>query len=138
MRRLIVPLVLLFITAPPAAGKNVPGSRQRAKDVLSADFQTCFGPDAPLNAESYACLDREYRRLDALLTDEYRAALSRQPDDHARARLTQDERKWWGMRFKHCREEVGDLRGSTAAVINQNCEIDALADRITALRRYGR
>ena len=91
-----------------------------------------------MNAESYDCLDREYRRLDALLTKEYRAALARQLDAAARTRLTRDEQKWWRTRFKHCRDEVGDLRGSTAAVINQNCEIDALARRIVRLRHYDR
>lgn len=106
-----------------------------AQAVLSSAFRKCFGPDAPLNAESYDCLDTEYHRLDALLTSEYKAALARQPDDAARARLTAAERNWWRTRFAHCKDDVGDMQGSTATVINESCEIDTLAERIVALRQ---
>lgn len=138
MLRLIILLAIPAAVAIPAAARETKATAQEIAAVLSADFRTCFGKDAPLNAESYDCLDREYRRLDALLTAEYRAALARQPGDVARQRLIQDERKWWRGRFNHCRDEVADLRGSTAAVINQNCEIDALAHRIVELRHYPR
>lgn len=109
-----------------------------AASVLSSNFRKCFAPAAPLNTESYDCLDQEYRRLDGLLTLEYRAALARQPNEAAKQRLQRDERKWWRARFRHCADEVGDLRGSTARVVNESCEIDALAERIVRLRHYGR
>lgn len=124
----------LFACAATAQARNV--TAREAEAVLSPTFHACFGADAPLNAESYSCLDREYHRLDALLTSEYRSALARLPDKAARGRLRQDERSWWRTRFRPCRNEVGDLRGSTAAVVNESCEIDTLARRIVWLRRY--
>ena len=114
---------------PPEEGHEI-------EAILSSEFRTCFGPNAPLDAESYDCLDREYRRLDAVLTKEYRAALKRQPNEAAQQRLERDERRWWRSRFHHCKDEVGDLSGSTATVVNQNCEIEALAKRIMVLRSY--
>lgn len=117
---------------------NTESGAEDAAAVLSVDFRACFGTDSPLNAKSYDCLDREYRRLDALLTKEYRAALARQPDEVTRNHLTKNERRWWRTRFDHCADEVGGLRGSTATVINEECEIDALAKRIAELRQYGR
>ena len=110
------------------------GISPEARTVLSSTFLICFGPDAPLNAESYSCLDTEYHRLDALLTTEYKAALARQPTEPARNRLLADERNWWRTRFEHCRDDVGDLSGSTATVVNESCEIDTLAERIVRLR----
>jgi uncharacterized protein YecT (DUF1311 family) len=110
--------------------------KNEAKAILSPAFRACFGADAPLNAESYDCLDREYHRLEALLTRDYRAALARLPDDAARRRLEANERSWWRTRFRHCRDDVGDLRGATARVINESCEIDTLAERIVRLRHY--
>jgi uncharacterized protein YecT (DUF1311 family) len=138
MSRHFLALVLLATISAAAASQATDSSTDEASRVLSADFRKCFGKDAPLNAESYDCLDREYRRLDALLIKEYRSALDRQSNDTGRRKLTQDERRWWRIRFRHCRDEVGDFRGSTAAVINQNCEIEALAQRIVELRHYGR
>lgn len=138
MKRLTVLLFGLTTLTFPAEANNAQATSREAKEVLSADFRNCFGPNAPLDAESYDCLDREFRRLGSVLTKEYRAALALQPNNAARTRLVQDERKWWRIRFKHCRDDVGDLRGSTAAVINQNCEIEALARRIVGLRHYGR
>ena len=121
---------------PATQPDGEPPERGEAANVLSSEFQTCFGKDAPLNAESYDCLDREYHRLDAVLKREYRAALARQRDETARQRLQKDERSWWRRRFRHCPDEVGDLGGSTATVLNENCEIHALAARIVSLRRY--
>ena len=131
-----LPMILLM--ASSGAAKADPSKSNEAASVLSSTFRACFGPDAPLNAESYDCLDQEYRRLDGVLTFEYRAALARQPNEAARQQLQRDERKWWRTRFQHCADEVGDLGGSTARVVNENCEIDALAERIVALRHYGR
>jgi uncharacterized protein YecT (DUF1311 family) len=122
----------------PASAALTGGLSREAESVLSPEFRRCFGKDAPLNAESYACLDREYHRLDRLLTSEYSAALARLPNEAARQRLQHDERTWRRTRFRHCKDEVGDLRGSTAAVVNENCEIYALAGRIVRLRHYGR
>jgi uncharacterized protein YecT (DUF1311 family) len=110
-------------------------ARESADSLLSSEFRRCFGKDAPLNAESYGCFDREYHRLDRVLAAEYRAALARQPDAAARQRLQRNQRAWLGKRFRHCKDDVGDFRGSTATVINENCEIDALAARIAWLRR---
>lgn len=111
---------------------------EAAADVLSPAFRACFlKGEARLNAATFPCLDREYQRLDAILAREYRAALARQPDDPGRTRLEKSERIWWRMRFGHCKDEVGDLKGSTAAVINESCEIDALAKRVAWLRHYG-
>jgi uncharacterized protein YecT (DUF1311 family) len=110
-----------------------------AESVLSPAFRTCFlDKDAPLNAESYDCLDREYHRLDRLLMSEYGAALARQPNEASKRRLQQDQRSWLRARFRHCKDEVGDLRGATAVVVNENCEINALAERIVRLRHSGR
>ena len=123
------------IAALPAQGVIL---EEAAVDVLSPTFRACFlDKDAPLNAEAYPCLDQEYHRLDAVLTQEYRAALARLADNAGRQRLQQNERLWWRKRFRHCKDEVGDLRGSTATVINENCEIDAVARRIAWLRHYG-
>ncbi len=104
---------------PEEAGSGGDVTDTEAKAVLSPAFRTCFGPDAPLDAESYDCVDTEYRRLDALLTMEYRAALARQQSELTRNRLLSDERNWWRTRFDYCRGEVGDLRGSTATVVNE-------------------
>src|SRR4051794_23706770 len=130
-------ITLLIAMSGTGAAKHAPVTDKEAAAVLSPAFDECFGKDAPLNAESYGCLDREYHRLDALLTKEYRAALARQPTAVARSRLQSDERSWWRTRFRHCRDEVGDLSGSTATVVNEFCEIYALARRIVRLRRYG-
>jgi uncharacterized protein YecT (DUF1311 family) len=108
-RSLVVTFAMLVIgTTADARDSKTPA--REATGVLSSEFRQCFGPDAPLDAESYGCLDREYRRLDALLTNEYRAALARQPKDAAREKLIRDERRWWRIRFRHCKGEVGDLR----------------------------
>jgi uncharacterized protein YecT (DUF1311 family) len=125
-----------------ALGSAGLGQRVKAPDesdkVLSPAFRACFlEKNAPLSAESYPCLDREYRRLDAVLTREYRRAFAGQRNDTARRRLEQNERSWWRSRFRHCKDEVGDFRGSTATVINEFCEIEALAKRIVVLRHYG-
>ena len=136
MRRFVIVLASLSLAAFAASAKDTEENAREVAGVLSAEYRSCFGQGAPLNAEAYDCLDREYRRLEALLTAEYRAALARQPDESARARLTLDERRWWRSRFRHCEDETGDLQGSTAAVIHQHCEIDALADRIVELRHY--
>jgi uncharacterized protein YecT (DUF1311 family) len=133
----LVPLILTLAFNGLAVAQDSGGTAQEAHAVLSPTFRACFGKDAPLNAASYGCLDREYRRLNDLLTKEYRAALARQVDDASRDRLTRDERMWWRIRFNHCRDEVGDLNGSTARVVNESCEIDTLAERIVKLRHYG-
>ena len=133
-----LPMILLIAISGLAAAQDGKVTTKEADSVLSPTFRACFGKDAPLNAESYGCLDREYRRLDALLSKEYRAALARQPDEAAMRRLQRDERNWWRTRFRHCKDEVGDFRGSTATVINENCENDALAQRIVWLQHYGR
>ena len=134
--RPVLTIVLLLTFNGEATARCANAAAKEADAVLSQTFRVCFGKDAPLNAESYGCLDREYHRLDALLTKEYRAALARQPDETARMRLKRDQHNWWRIRFRHCRDEVGDLRGSTARVVNESCEIDALAQRIVRLRRY--
>jgi uncharacterized protein YecT (DUF1311 family) len=134
--RPILTIVLLLAFNGAATAQGAKAAAKEADAVLSPTFRACFGKDAPLNAESYGCLDREYHRLDALLTKEYRAALGRQPDETARMRLKRNEQNWWRTRFRHCRDEVGDLRGSTARVVNESCEIDALAQRIVRLRHY--
>jgi uncharacterized protein YecT (DUF1311 family) len=145
MRSLVLlPWVILYASqgvnaaAPTAAGHSAGRAPDEAAAVLSPEFHRCFGKDAPLDGDSYPCLDREYHRLDALLTAEYRAALMRQPDAAARQRLQRDERQWWRIRFRHCRDDVGDLSGSTAAVVNEYCEIDTLARRIVRLRHVQR
>jgi uncharacterized protein YecT (DUF1311 family) len=125
-------------TWPPAAAQSEKSARaQEAIDLQSPEYRACmFADDSPLDASRYDCLDREFHRLDTLLTQEYRAALARQPDDGARLRLEGLERKWWRTRFDECKGAAGDLRGSTAAVIVEMCEIDVLADRIVWLRHY--
>lgn len=128
--------VTIFVTGAQAIAENREVSLDDLETVLSAEFRECFGPEAPLNAESYGCLDQEYKRLDALLSKDYRSALARQRDDAARRRLQNDQRRWWGSRFRHCKDEVGDLRGSTAAVVNELCEINAVAKRVIVLRRF--
>jgi len=134
--RFAVALSVLALSSA-AFGQRVKTPSESDK-VLSPAFRACFlDKDAPLNAESYPCLDREYHRLDALLTHEYRRALAKQPNDAAKRRLQQNERSWWRIRFRHCKDEVGDFRGSTATVINEFCEIEALAKRIVVLRHYG-
>jgi uncharacterized protein YecT (DUF1311 family) len=130
------PLIVALTFSGVAPAQKVSVSAKEADAVLSPTFRMCFGKDAPLNAESYDCLDREYHRLDGLLTKEYRAALARQPDGASRKSLQLDEQKWWQTRFRHCRDEVGDLGGSTATVVNGSCEIDTLAQRIVRLRHY--
>ena len=134
--RPVLTIVLLLIFNGEATAQSANAGAKEADAVLSRTFRVCFGKDAPLNAESYGCLDREYHRLDALLTTEYRAALARQPDDTARMRLKRDQHSWWRIRFRHCRDEVGDLSGSTARVVNESCEIVALAQRIVRLRHH--
>ena len=90
---LTIALLLAFNGAATAQGSKA--AAKEADAVLSPTFHACFGKEAPLNAGSYGCLDREYHRLDALLTKEYRAALARQPDEPARMRLRKDEQNWW-------------------------------------------
>jgi uncharacterized protein YecT (DUF1311 family) len=137
MTRIVLFWVLALTCIEAVTVGEVTAAPQTEADrLLSPEFRKCFGKDAPLNAESYDCLDREYHRVDALLTNEYRAALARQPNDAARRRLQQGERNWWRVRFRHCRDEVGDMGGSTAAVLNENCEIETLAQRIVSLRHY--
>ena len=133
---LVVILLLAFNDA--AAAQKAQGTAKEAAAILSPRFRQCFGKDAPLNAASYDCLDREYHRLDAVLTTVYRAALTRQAAESSRKRLQRDEQNWWRTRFRHCRDDVGDLSGSTAAVVNELCEIDTLAQRIVRLRHYRR
>jgi|SRR5207253_6218625 len=96
-------ITLLIVTSGTVAAKGAPVTDKETAAVLSPAFGECFGKDAPLNAESYGCLDREYHRLDALLTNEYRDALARQRTAVSRSRLQSDERKWWRTRFHHCR-----------------------------------
>ena len=109
-------------------------SRDKVRAVLSPTYKACFGPNAPLDADSYGCLDAEYHRLDALLTQEYKSALARQPNDAARKSVEQDERLWWHTRFRACDKDASEFNGSTATVIHESCEIDALAQRILKLR----
>lgn len=140
LKTLAISHVALWLVAPSwtnaaAIAQKGDSTAKEAAALLSPTFRACFGKDAPLDATSYGCLDREYHRLDALLTAEYRAALARQADDASRKRIEREEQKWLRTRFRHCREEVGDFRGATAAVINENCEIDTLAQRIVRLRR---
>jgi len=131
--------IFLAAIGSTAFSQDVSVSEKEANAVLSPAFRACFlDKDAPLNAESYPCLDREYHRLDAVLTNEYRAALARQHDDLARRRLQSSERRWWRTRFKHCKDDVRDFRGSTATVINEFCEIEALAKRIVQLKHHTR
>lgn len=132
----LAPLIFALIFNGSAVAQNAGVAAEEAHAVLSPTFRACFGKDAPLDAESYGCLDREYRRLNDLLTKEYRTALARQVGDTSRKRLQWDERTWWRTRFDHCRDEVGDLNGSTATVVNESCEIDTLAKRIVRLRHY--
>lgn len=132
--------VLCAVALLPLAS-GVPAETRKSADpssVLSSSYRTCFGPDAPLSAESYGCLDEEYHRLEGVLAFEFRTALSRQTNEAARQHLQRDERRWWRLRFRHCAAEVSDLRGATARVVNESCEIDALAARIITLRNYGR
>jgi uncharacterized protein YecT (DUF1311 family) len=119
-------IAMMALAGSAAAAQPAPPRsvilEEAAADLLSRQFRACFiERDAPLNAESYACLDREYHRLEAVLTREYRAALARQPDDVGREHLQKNERAWWRTLFKHCKDEIGDMRGSTATVMNENC-----------------
>src|SRR4051812_13867532 len=104
--RYLLAISILFGPFGAATATVVP---TEADKVLSPEFRRCFGKDAPLNAESYPCLDREYRRLETVLTREYSEALARQSDETARHRLKQQERVWWRKRFRHCKDDVGDL-----------------------------
>jgi len=122
---------------PASAQPSDPDLPQEARDLLSAEYRAClFSEDSPLDASRYPCLDNEYRRLDAMLTHEYRAALARQPDEAGRQRIERLERQWWRTRFAACDDAAADLGGSTAAVIHEACEIHVLAERILWLQRY--
>lgn len=135
MRVALLISLLIMLLNGEASAESAQVRSKEVDAVLSAPFHRCFlVKEAPLNGESYDCLDREYHRLDAVLTREYRAALARQPNRDTRAQLQRDERKWWRTRFDHCRDEVGDLGGSTGAVVNEFCEIMTLARRIVTLR----
>ena len=108
-----------------------------SKSILSPAYRACFGADSPLDAESYGCLDTEYHRLQTIFTQEYRSTLSRQANDPARNSLRQDESRWWRIRFRSCDKDAAEFSGSTATVIHESCEINALAQRIFTLRHYG-
>jgi uncharacterized protein YecT (DUF1311 family) len=131
-----------FLVIWPVHGRtqaNEQDLAQEAGNLLSPEYRACmFSDDSPLDASRYDCLDDEYRRLDALLTQEYRAALARQPNDSARRGLERSERQWWRTRFDECEDAVADLGGATAAVIREACAIDVLARRVVSLRRYQR
>lgn len=145
-RALIWTLVVLLAMAcgPSSAvwaapsGQDAVETSKEAEAVKSSKYKKCFGPGAPLDSESFDCLDAEYHRLDAILIKEYPATLARLPNDAEKQRLEQSERNWRRTRFRHCKDEVGDVRGSTGAVVNEDCEIDALAQHIVWLRHYGR
>jgi uncharacterized protein YecT (DUF1311 family) len=136
---------LLPVGASHAAATAVPRyERFRLPDgaierMIGAAYQSCMDASGGVTSAMRDCAAAEHERLDVRLNAAYRAALARLPNQAARTRLRNLERRWLATRWAGCeREARAEGGGTMALLILDSCALSEMVRRIAWLELSGR
>jgi uncharacterized protein YecT (DUF1311 family) len=124
-----------FDATGPTYARFRPNEAQ-LRSIAEPAYAGCIDRSGGVTANMRDCNAQEFKRLDALLNQEYRSALARLPSARSRLRLRKTQRAWLGTRWRECDRRVDEEGGTLAMLVGDACALAELSGRVLWLRAY--
>lgn len=122
----IIPILILLVTS---------GSCFAADTNVSPQYTACMEKSGGVTAEMLSCMSAETRKQDALLNQNYKAAM-KATEKPRQPKLVEAQRAWMKFRDADC-GFLADPDGGTAATVDAaDCVLMQTADRAKSLGGY--
>jgi uncharacterized protein YecT (DUF1311 family) len=105
--------------------------------MTSPEYDRCLEASEGITINMRDCASAEQDRLDIRLNAAYRTAMARLPNQAARNRLRDLERRWLATRWNECHREADEETGTMGLLMLDGCELSEMERRIVWLERYG-